>query len=643
MRLGPVGSQVRDLLPLLTALPSEAQALDLSLDSSANTLRRLEGDDSRTVALMQALASCLRSDPQRALVGHLPGLRARPDQLVASLLRSTRARGIAAAQKIVTVADLGEYSPARLLELRQAGNETVDDFVRAALDVALLDPPRTQAKESDQEGTGDDNAVVDEAAASAALDVLARLRAVAAWAADRGITSIAALWDLGPEQMPPDVAGWWRDLTDLEPASIANAQMTASCDELVRDLLASLPEQRRVVFERRVLNLDRPTLAELGVELGVTRARIGQIETRAVADVIAKLSVARFAPLRWRAHALRNSLGAAAASDDDTTTEIVRALLPAADTNVSDAPRDAAGQLLLWLAGPYRLRDGWLERDGAITPRPSDLAQLADAHGLIDVAAVHDWLNQREIADVFHEAWLSRKGQCRRFGDTLAVWSGSVVDKCVALLALHGEPATAEQLIEGVGEGHSVRGARARFFEDPRLVRVTRTRWALRAWDHEEYTGIADEIGQRIVEGGGRARLTDLVDALTTQFGVAAASVRVYAEAPRFVLADGWVRLRTPDEPYVVTATVAAARGVYATEPGRMSFLVPVDLDVLRGSGRACPQVIAAALGVAPDGRRALAWSGGALVITWPIGAAFGPALGSVRDLAGSVGVSPRG
>jgi hypothetical protein len=107
---------------------------------------------------------------------------------------------------------------------------------------------------------------------------------------------------------------------------------------------------------------------------------------------------------------------------------------------------------------------------------------------------------------------------------------------------------------------------------------------------------------------------------------------------PRFVLEDGWVRLRPADEPYVVTASVAATRGVYVTGPDRMSMRVPVDAEVLRGSGRSCPQVVAAALGVTPDERRSLSSSCGPLLITWPVGAAFGPALGSVRELAGSVG-----
>jgi hypothetical protein len=64
------------------------------------------------------------------------------------------------------------------------------------------------------------------------------------------------------------------------------------------------------------------------------------------------------------------------------------------------------------------------------------------------------------------------------------------------------------------------------------LWRVSRAQWALRKWEREEYTGISDEIAQRITEAGGLARLADVVDDLTSQFGVAAASVRVYAEAP---------------------------------------------------------------------------------------------------------------
>ena len=68
---------------------------------------------------------------------------------------------------------------------------------------------------------------------------------------------------------------------------------------------------------------------------------------------------------------------------------------------------------------------------------------------------------------------------------------------------------------------------------DERTVRVSRTDWALKTWGLEEYSGVAQEIGRRIDEQGGRVRITELAEEIAEQFNVKAASVRLQAAAPR--------------------------------------------------------------------------------------------------------------
>src|SRR5205085_9586971 len=141
-------------------------------------------------------------------------------------------------------------------------------------------------------------------------------------------------------------------------------------------------------------------------------------------------------------------------------------------------------------------------------------------YGLLPVDRAAAWLDEQGIRPAFHDAWLAKNGRFRREGDMLLVWTRGAVDKCVALLAFHNQTMDAETLLDLVGEGHNVRGIRARLFEDPRLMRVSRTRWALRDWGLEEYTGIAEEIAQRIEEWGGRAKLQKLIDEQVPLFGV---------------------------------------------------------------------------------------------------------------------------
>ena len=107
---------------------------------------------------------------------------------------------------------------------------------------------------------------------------------------------------------------------------------------------------------------------------------------------------------------------------------------------------------------------------------------------------------------------LERIGGFREFGDHLAIWKGTVVDKAVRVLAIRGTAMTPEDLVAAIGEGNPVRALRNRMLEDRRLARVTKNEWALRAWGLAEYTGIADKIAEEIDRQGGATSLSNLVD-----------------------------------------------------------------------------------------------------------------------------------
>ena len=167
---------------------------------------------------------------------------------------------------------------------------------------------------------------------------------------------------------------------------------------------------------------------------------------------------------------------------------------------------------------------------------------MADEFGQLSLAEACEWLRGYGVRAEFHDAWLVQSGRFRRDGDRLMVWSGHVVDKCVALLASRNEPADAETLVALIGEGHNAKGVRGRLFEDKRLMRVNRTEWALAAWGLEEYTGITDEIAQRIDEAGGQIELNAVVKEIVRQFGVQENSVFAYAAAPMFVVEGDHIR-----------------------------------------------------------------------------------------------------
>ena len=270
---------------------------------------------------------------------------------------------------------------------------------------------------------------------------------------------------------------------------------------------------------------------------------------------------------------------------------------------------------------------------------PSGIKDLADEFGVLPLVDAYDWLADHGVRPEFHDVWLEHSGRFRRAGEQLMVWSGNVVDKSVALLAVRCKPADAGTLVDLVGEGHNVRGVRARFFEDKRLMRVNRVDWALRVWELEEYTGITDEIAQRINEAGGKADLNDMVNEVVRQFGVKENSVRLYTMAPMFVVEHSHIRLRRDDEPFEVSGSLESCPGVFRSSERTVSLLIPADAELLRGSGRALRGPVAAVLGVVPGQPRLFSHADGGLNVTWPMTSAMGPSLGSARALAENVGV----
>ena len=207
------------------------------------------------------------------------------------------------------------------------------------------------------------------------------------------------------------------------------------------------------------------------------------------------------------------------------------------------------------------------------------------------------------------------------------------------LLALLKRPATADELNEMIGEGHSVRSLRNRLLDDERFVRTDRRRTGLRRWGLEEYSGIVDEIEEEIERRGGEADVDDLVRTITTQFGLRIGSVISYTTVPRFVIESRRIRVRRAEEPYVPTRTLFDEAGAFLIDDDRCSYRLRVDGDVLRGSGRSLPQGVGAWLGVQPGARRRVRLpDGDLLLVSWPESALLGPALGSLRRQAIALG-----
>ena len=466
--------------------------------------------------------------------------------------------------------------------------------------------------------------------------LLSTLRGLAAWGLRfRNAKYLQDLLVLTPNVSgsPKNLAEQWLACGDLLLSDLADSELlSVTLDDLADTLLAVLDGQRRVVFMRRIV--EGCTLDEVGQELGVTRERVRQVQQDVERRLAVRLHSRPFLLLQWCASDLRRLLGVAAPVDHENTITAFSEVFQGASSKTETLLRP----LVLQLAGPYRERDGWLLVESAAPRNAEPLHEQCDEFGLMPISRAYDWLTDSEISADFQDEWLERFGRLRRFEDTLVAWPRNVVDKCVALLALRNEPADAATLVELVGEGHNVRGVQSRFSDDERLIRVNKTDWALRAWGMEEYTGITDEIAQRIEEAGGLIDLEEVIRVIAKQFNLSEGSVGTFSNAPMFVIEESKIRLRRDDEPFDVGKGLSDARGAYRVAADQISLLLTVDKEVVRGSGRPLNPAVALELGVKPGGRRLFQYENGELTISWPLTSAFGPSLGSIRVLVERAG-----
>ena len=384
----------------------------------------------------------------------------------------------------------------------------------------------------------------------------------------------------------------------------------------------------QVILKRRVscYSENIVTLEELGAEFGVTRERVRQVEVKVRKALNRFLTSDDALPIRWRATTLRRTLGVAAPSH---TVE----LLLTSPTGNNDHR-----SILLELAGPYDRDHDWLTLRSAKRNDPTSIIMTqVDDVGRIDKECAASQLTEWGLDVSFHERWLTRDGSVRLFSGQLVKWGTSIPDRLAFALADMGRPATVGELVAHVGENRSWNSINNALADDPRLVRVNRTHWALASWGLTEYSGIAESMRKLIEEFGGAMDVDIMVDRMHQMFGVMQNSTLVYCDAPMFVVEGKSLRLRTQDDgPYRYdSGLMTRTAGVFYLGPMRLGRLLKVDKNILRGSGGVLTYAAGSILGVEPKSYLSFGNNYGDKVdITFPESSFMGPSIGSVRRIA---------
>lgn len=359
-----------------------------------------------------------------------------------------------------------------------------------------------------------------------------------------------------------------------------------SLAESLTMLLFSFDEREYAIATQRLMAEQPSTLDEIGKEFNITRERVRQIE-KALRNEIITLLDGEF-HLSERLAAMFEAEG-----------PILRYATAARIIPELESTVEPEGLAILPLIGnlcspTFSVSDGWLATpsiDDAVKLVKTDLPQAADEYGVVDLApsASHANAEQRERETRNFTDWLA-------YSDVMLYKNHAILgrtqgDRAAAVLSVEQHPLTTEEIAERINAGNA-RSLANRLAIDERIMRVDIGTWALREWDLEEYSGIRQEIRERIERNGGSVRLDALVEELSSQFSISPNSVVTYASTLPFLSSHGVVTLADEERYDVPDANPYDVARMFRI-PGGWALRITVNAEHARGSGSILPLAIA--------------------------------------------------
>jgi len=429
--------------------------------------------------------------------------------------------------------------------------------------------------------------------------VIQDLLLVARWRKLQGRASEPLMMEISSD--PSDIRDALHRLQSMPSTQVISEAEPGAAAMLAADINSYDPAWLLVLRKRVLVARDvRPTLDELGRELGVTRERVRQIEKAVVTKMQDR--VRRNEDLARLQDSVVSAIGSL------TPLELLVDELPALADRVS--PVDTPVWMVLQaLSSEYGVEDGWCSVP-TVTDRVTETrAIVEDLTGQLGVLSLDSFEGVDWAASALNEGWLeSWLSHCE-----IPVSDGHVIrsmsklgDRAVAAIAIAGHPLGIDEMPAFVLGDRSRTSLTNALAVDDRIVRVDRKRWALRLWGFEAYGGISEAIGRIVDERGGQASIRELLDSICGRFEVAESSVWAYAVAYPFQSVGGVVS--RADKAKESRKSWRQTRRFYARGEQWLLRLMTTN-DHLRGSGSQCPSAVAQELGAEPQGN--LAFSDG--------------------------------
>jgi hypothetical protein len=403
----------------------------------------------------------------------------------------------------------------------------------------------------------------------------------------------------------------------------------------VRRLLDALDDRDRAILMDRVFTPRPLTQGAVAQRHGMNKAWVRRNEPRAKARLGELLADPIHHEVTEHAEQLSRRLG------PYLPANVVVAQLHGLGVDPDSEP----AWVLLHLAGRYVPRGEWL--DNTTTDGERHAANVVDDVFARCSAPTTEMLVQA-LADIgmptdVAATYVQTRAGWRCFGDVWVRWGDTAASKAEAVLHVGGSPATAEDIFAAIGPGPTtLKSVREALSRDQRFVRTSRQAWGMRAWELDEYNGIAEEIGSSIDAAGGEANVVELIRDLRTRFpDIAESSIKSTLSTLAFVTEGECVRWRRATDAWPPVAPLRTVRGAFRHGHNEIRLAITPTSEALRGSGRPIHPAVATALGVTPGQRRSFTGPHGPLEVAWRLSATQGSTIGSVRVLAENVGAGP--
>ena len=319
----------------------------------------------------------------------------------------------------------------------------------------------------------------------------------------------------------------------LPEATLGIPSLPALIARRLRDTLNALDERQYTVVRTRLAQAPPATLENVGLQLGVTRERVRQIQVK----LEPKIEAAFGQELDVIASTLQERLDPLTPADE--LARQIDQITPDASETATTLFRNALIRAMgLTLNGGLYTTD---HAEQVIRDVRAQAQELADDVGLVQERDLFPSLPDDKWRRFW--PWLRRRSRLHSFYGSLALRDSAKARAKAALLSL-GRPATRDEI--GAVCGQEANRVGANLSNIPSVVKADRDRWALDHWIDDEYDGIVGEIVQRIEEDGGVTTTERVLTEIPAKFNVSPQSVRAYMYSARFEIRNGSIRLANP-------------------------------------------------------------------------------------------------